>query len=378
MTTSKSSHHIDINQGVADGNALAIQAHANTGPDLPRKVGGPVFIEVYRSDPSDLTALLLNIETEEVLTEDEFTRADLIHWREDDQHFIRKNSAGGPIGYVTPETFAAVVAELTKKAEVNKALAVAEPAAAEPTVPTTTPVGTGENVETLSVPTATALKLEAKDEVVVQLAMPASPTGPFFRKDKGELFDLKSSTASYVYYHAAPHVTIVLRNTLSARRTPYKIRPTIASNEVALAKRLHGKTAEEIKTRVRATATRSGPATPLAAWVEMAAAFALFPDLIEKLNLSDAELDGLIKLLHNGGFMVGQKATSKGVFFVIPDAKAPNVEVRGEGELAWVDCGRREPAELIRLSLLVTLIDYRDSRRNRGQAAGNYNTELGA
>ena len=213
-----------INQGVAVGNALAAQAPANTGPDLVPKVGGPVIIEVFRSDPSDLTALLLNIETEEVLTEDEFTKADLIHWRDGDQYFIRKNSAGGPVGYVTPEAFAAVVAGLTKGAEVPEFSATTEPVTVEPTVAATIPTGTDEGVESLTVPTAADVIPEQESEAVVQLAVPVAASGPFFRKENGAPFDLTSSTASFIYYLADAQTAFVLRNAFTSRRAPSTVR----------------------------------------------------------------------------------------------------------------------------------------------------------
>ena len=249
--------HINTNvqQGVAHGNALAALAHTNIGPDLPHQVSGPVIIEVLPSNSTDRTALLVNIVTEEIVTEEEFTTAGLIHWVEDNRHFIRKNKAGGPVGYVTAEVFAAVMAELTQGAE-----QVPEMAVPSEEVPSQSDDGVG--VPPTQVITAVAASPEPEDEAVVQLAVPAAPTGPYLRKDDGSPFDLNTSRASYVFYHADANTTVVVRNRFSSRRTPYKVRPTIASNEIALAKRLHGKPAE-VEARVRATVTRTGPRRPL-------------------------------------------------------------------------------------------------------------------
>lgn len=204
---------------------------------------------------------------------------------------------------------------------------------------------------------------EPDSEAVVKLAAPVTVDGPHFRESDHSPFDVRSSRASYIYGFDAANNAVVLRNAFGNRRAPYIVRPPLASNEAALAERLHGKSGEELKARVRGTAKRTGPATPLVTWTEMISAFTIFPDLLDELNLDDDGLDTILKLLHNGGFMKSQKADHHGVYFQIADASALEIEVRGQGKLPWVFVGLRDPDELLRLALLVKLLNYKAIRR---------------
>ena len=376
---------ITPSSGAADDGRIpaAPAAKINADSGAPDDSDIATFIRLKPRNPRDHSAPLVDFVTGNPLSEADVAGADVAYWVQPDYPswvYLVKNQYG-KAGWMSETDFEALYEQHGEKVELIEEPTVATAPQPEPATPANT-VAEVVDVGDEAVPEAvtgeggpilppvqgaqtSASAPEPNPEAVVKLAAPVTLEGPHYRDGDRSPFDLKSSGASYVYGFDAANNAVVVRNVFGRRRTPYRIRPPLASNEAALARLLHGKSADELKARVRGTATRTGPSTPVEAWAEMLAAFTLFPNLLEELNLDDETLDANIKLLHNSGFMKSQKADHHGVYFQIPDAAALEIEVRGQGKLAWVFVGPREPDELMRLALLVKLLNYKANRRGR-------------
>jgi hypothetical protein len=410
-------YNINTNSGAAVGGIPADEANTNDGSGPVSASITPVFLRVHYRDPRKNFEPLVIYDSGIELSEADFAATEVVYCTRDHYTgwiFLFKN-AFGKAGWMSEANFEALIeihesriptqgenvrAELAHVTETTVAdnefgvekmpeIADAETSEAERSAkaewnerhiadaidshvvdPLPVPGGGGPIFPSSEVAQASAPAPEPDSEAVVKLASPVSPGGPYFRDSDRSPFDLKASKASYIYGFDSANNAVVLRNVFSLRKTPYICRPPLASNEAALAGRLHGRGAEELKDRIRGAVKRTGPTTPVEAWTEMLSAFTLFPTLLEELDLDDEALDAIIKLLHNSGFMKSQKADHHGVYFQIADASALEVEVRGQGKLPWVSVGPRDPDELMRLALLVKLLNYK-AVRHRGASGAN-------
>jgi hypothetical protein len=344
---------------------------ANINNDTSRSNIGGLIVEVEPGIPGETERPLYYLGTEDEITPKAIASAILGLWLDATGIYLFK-SPNGP-GYVTEDQLRELIQAIEAEclpADPTPLTEEDDPGSAPLTAPEQEPSGGdgGIVVPPVEVAQAPAPAPVPEDEAVVMLAYPVGVEAPYFRASDRSPFDLKSSPASYIYGLGSDNYAVVLRNVFGRRRTPYKVRPPLASNEAALARKLHGKSSEELKARVRGTATRTGPATPVAAWAEMLSALTLFPEFLDELNLSEEQINGITKILHNANFMKSQKADHHGCYFQIPDA-TPEVEIRGVGQLPWVFVGPREPDELMRLALLVKLLNYKATRRSRNSGA---------